>query len=170
MINIFKTRIGILFIFFLLIGSISYGQDYNNQESMFPQFPSGGFGQNQNTSFSNESSLDNLPIPSATDETESGLGQAYGLNMKMFSSQLSASEIKAFYQNRLPSSGWKAVDTSGMFSASSLGQMNAPAGTEQIAKNSLIFQKGKSILVIAFYPAHGNNQTTVYSMTEKQMP
>lgn len=168
--SIFKAKIGFLFIFFLLIGSVSYGQDYNNQNSLFPQFPLKGFGQNQNFSSSNPSVIDDLPVPASTEETRSGLGQAYGLNLKMFSSQLSIREIKNFYQNRLPSSGWEKVDTSGMFSPSTFGKMDAPAGTRQIAKNSLIFQKGKIVLIVGFYPAYGNNQATVYSIAEKQVP
>lgn len=142
--SIFRLKVTVSVFCFLLLGLICYGQDY--------------------------SIMDNLPIPANTEETESGLGQAYGVDMKMFSSQLSISGLKNFYQGRLSGSGWKLMDTAGMFSSSALGQMNAPAGTAEIAQNSLVFQKGKSLLVVAFYPSYGGSQSTVYSITEKQMP
>ncbi|MCF7887688.1 MAG: hypothetical protein K9L76_00260 [Candidatus Omnitrophica bacterium] len=167
-----KNILKIAFSFFLfsLIINVSYSQDYSNQESVFPQFPDGGFGQSQGANYPAENFLDSLPVPHQTDKAQSGLGQAYGLNMDMFSSQLSIPEIKNFYKQELSRLGWQLMDLSGMFSASNLDQMNAPAQTAEVARNSLIYKKGKSILVVAFYPSQGNSGITTYSLTLKQIP
>ncbi|MFO8052845.1 MAG: hypothetical protein R6U54_02650 [Candidatus Omnitrophota bacterium] len=158
------------FAFFLLISNVSYSQDYNNQQSVFPQSPAGEFGQSQDSGSSTTNVLDNLPVPYETKKVQSGLGQGYGLNMDMFSSQLSISEIKDFYKQELSRLGWQSVDMSKMFSSSNLNQMNVPAQTEEVAKNSLIYKKGKSVLVVAFYPSQDKSGTTTYSLTAKQMP
>lgn len=158
------------FVLFSLISNVSYSQDYNDQQPVFPQFPDGGFGQSQRSSSPTANFLDSLPVPHQTDKAQSGLGQAYGLNMDMFSSQLSMPEIKNFYKQELSRLGWQLMDLSGMFSASNLDQMNAPAQTAEVAKNSLIYKKGKSILVVAFYPSQDSSGITTYSLTLKQIP
>ncbi|MCF7874171.1 MAG: hypothetical protein K9L84_04530 [Candidatus Omnitrophica bacterium] len=161
-------RIVFSFALFFLFSNVSYSQDYNNQQPVFPQFPTGGFGQKQGSGSSTNNLLDNLPVPYETKKVQSGLGQAYGLNMDMFSSRLSIPEVKKFYQNKLPGLGWQLMDTSGMFSSSNLNQMNVPAQTGEVARNSLIYKKGKSILVVAFYPSQGESGV-IYSLTVKQV-
>jgi hypothetical protein len=164
------SKVVFVFLFLASTGSVSYSQDYNNQESIFSQSQTEGFGQNQGPGSSTTDVLDNLPVPYQTNKAQSGLGQAYGINMDMFSSQLSVSEIKDFYKQELSRSGWQLMDISGMLSSSNLNQMNVPAQTEEVAKNSLIYKKGKSILVVAFYPSQDNSGITTYSLTVKQIP